>query len=96
MLVGNRCTHEVPPQRVGNVGRNALRADGIQNLDFGFIKNTRITENHRIQFRAEFYNATNTRNFGIPEARLNSGNFLHQWGTDGGNRRVVLALRYTF
>lgn len=86
----------VAPQRVGNIGRNVLRADGIQNLDFGIIKNTRITENHRIQFRAEFYNATNTRNFGIPEARLNSGNFLNQWGTNGGNRRVILGLRYTF
>jgi hypothetical protein len=84
------------PQRVGNIGRNALRADGIQNLDFGLIKNTRITENHRLQFRAEFYNATNTRNYGIPESRLNSGNFLNQWGTDGGNRRVIMALRYTF
>ncbi|MBI3950647.1 MAG: hypothetical protein HY314_09350 [Acidobacteria bacterium] len=86
----------VAPQRVGNIGRNALRADGIQNLDFGIIKNTRITENHQIQFRAEFYNATNTRNFGIPEARLNSTAFLNQWGRDGGNRRAILGLRYTF
>lgn len=86
----------VAPQRVGNIGRNALRADGIQNIDFGLIKNTQIRENHRLQFRAEFYNATNTRNFGIPESRLNSGNFLNQWGTDGGNRRIVLALRYVF
>jgi hypothetical protein len=83
-------------QRVGNAGRNILRADGIQNLDFGIIKNTRITENHRIQFRAEFYNATNTRNFGIPTAAVSSTAFLNQWGTDGGNRRVILALRYTF
>jgi hypothetical protein len=86
----------VAPQRVGNIGRNALRADGIQNLDFGIIKNTRITENHRLQFRAEFYNATNSRDFGIPESRVNSANFLNQWGTNGGNRRVVLALRYIF
>jgi hypothetical protein len=83
-------------QRVGIAGRNILRADGIQNLDFGIIKNTRITENHLIQFRAEFYNATNTRNFGIPTAQVNSTNFLNQWGTDGGNRRVILGLRYTF
>jgi hypothetical protein len=42
------------------------------------------------------YNSTNTRHFGIPEGRVNSSNFLNQWGTDGGNRRVVAALRYTF
>jgi hypothetical protein len=84
------------PNRVGNAGRNSLRADGIQNLDLGIVKNTRITENHRIQFRAEMYNATNTRNFGIPTAQINSTAFLNQWGTDGGNRRITLGLRWTF
>jgi len=84
-------------QRTGNVGRNTLRADGIANLDFGIIKNTRVVEGHNLQFRAEFYNATNTRNFGTPNSALNSGaNFLNQWATNGGNRRIVMALRYTF
>lgn len=83
-------------ERLGNVGRNVLRADGITNWDFGVFKNTNITESQRIQFRVEMYNATNTRNFGIPEARVNSGNFLNQWGTDGGRRRVTLGLRYIF
>jgi hypothetical protein len=82
--------------RVGNVGRNTLRADGIGNVDLGFIKNTRIKEGQNIQFRVEMYNSTNTRNFGIPEGRVNSSNFLNQWGTDGGNRRIVMALRYQF
>ncbi|HYO81958.1 MAG TPA: TonB-dependent receptor [Bryobacteraceae bacterium] len=81
---------------LGNAGRNILRADGIGNLDFGLIKNTAITETHRIQLRAEFYNVTNTRNFGIPESRINSANFLNQWGTEGGNRRIQLGLRYAF
>lgn len=81
---------------LGNAGRNILRADGIGNVDFGIIKNTLITENHRIQIRGEVYNLTNTRNFGIPESRINSVNFLNQWGTNGGNRRVQVGLRYTF
>ena len=33
-------------QRVGNAGRNSLRSDGINNIDFGILKNTRIGENH--------------------------------------------------
>jgi hypothetical protein len=82
--------------RVGNVGRNTLRADGIGNADVGFIKNTRINERQNVQFRVEMYNFTNTRNFGIPEGRVNSSNFLNQWGTDGGNRRIIMALRYLF
>ncbi len=36
-------------QRVGNAGRNILRSDGINNIDLGILKNTRIGENHRIQ-----------------------------------------------
>jgi hypothetical protein len=67
---------------LGNAGRNILRADGI--------------EGHNLQFRAEFFNLTNTRNFGIPESRINSANFANQWGTDGGNRRITLGLRYVF
>ncbi|HKQ73811.1 MAG TPA: carboxypeptidase regulatory-like domain-containing protein [Blastocatellia bacterium] len=83
--------------RVGNVGRNTLRGDGIANLDFGIIKNTRVLEGHNVQFRAEFYNATNTRNFGTPNSFVNApGSFLNQWATNGGNRRIVMALRYTF
>ena len=82
--------------RLGNAGRNILRADGINNVDLGIFKNTRIGENQRIQFRAEFNNATNTRDFGIPEGRANSANFLNQWGTNGGNRRIVIGIRYIF
>ena len=56
-----------PGERVGNVGRNTLRADGIGNLDLGFIKNTRFGRQN-LQLRIEMFNATNTRNFGIPKA----------------------------
>jgi hypothetical protein len=83
-------------ERVGNVGRNTLRADGIGNVDIGFTKNTRFAKSQNVQLRVELFNATNTRNFGIPEGRVNSTNFLNQWGTDGGNRRIWAALRYTF
>ena len=83
-------------QRFGNAGRNILRADGIGNLDFGIIKNTRIGESVRAQFRADMFNATNTRNFGIPTATVNSGAFLNQWTTNGGNRRIVLGARLVF
>ena len=83
-------------ERVGNAGRNLLRADGINNVDFGILKNLRIRESHSLQIRADFFNATNTRDFGIPEGRVTSANFLNQWGTNGGNRRVILGLRYTF
>ncbi|HEV7860002.1 MAG TPA: carboxypeptidase regulatory-like domain-containing protein [Pyrinomonadaceae bacterium] len=88
--------------RGGNAGRNILRADGIGNVDFGLLKNIRTTETQTLQLRADFFNATNTRNFGIPDGRAFSSagvpnsNFLNQWGTNGGNRRVIVGLRYVF
>ena len=60
------------------------------------MKNTRIREGHRLQLRADFFNMTNTRNFGIPEGRSTPRGFLNQWATDGGNRRVIVGLRYMF
>jgi Carboxypeptidase regulatory-like domain len=85
-----------PGQRVGTAGRNILRADGINNIDFGILKNTRLGENQKIQLRADFYNLTNTRDFGIPNSTVTNSGFLNQWGTNGGNRRVIVALRYVF
>ncbi len=85
-----------PGERVGNAPRNFLRSDGIYLIDFGFIKNTRIARSHNLQFRVEMFNATNTRNFGIPDGRINSANFLNEKGTDGGNRRIWLSVRYVF
>ncbi|HEX6622628.1 MAG TPA: hypothetical protein VF064_02865, partial [Pyrinomonadaceae bacterium] len=83
-------------QRVGDAGRNILRTDGINRLDFGILKNTRISESQRLQLRADFFNFTNTRDFGVPEGRINNANFLNQWGTDGGKRRIIVGLRYVF
>ncbi|MDQ4120129.1 MAG: carboxypeptidase regulatory-like domain-containing protein [Acidobacteriota bacterium] len=86
----------LPGQRVGNAGRNILRSDGIRNIDFGIIKNTRISENVRVQFRVDMFNAFNSRNFGIPPGNANAANFLNQWTTNGGNRRIVLGARLVF
>lgn len=83
-------------ERVGNAPRNFLRSDGIFLVDLGFIKNTRIANGHTLQFRAELFNATNSRNFGIPEGRINSANFLNEKGPDGGSRRIWFSIRYAF
>ena len=86
-----------PGQRVGNVGRNTLRAGGLRLVDFGIIKNTRVTENIRVQLRADMFNSFNSRNFGIPNGSINSGaNFLNQWATNAGNRRILMGARLVF
>lgn len=85
-----------PGQRVGNAGRNILRAERFVNVDFGIIKNTRIAENVRFQLRADMFNVFNERNFGVPEGRISAPNFLNQWATNGGNRRIILGARLVF
>jgi hypothetical protein len=81
---------------IGNAGRNILRADGINNVDLGISKNTKIGDGGRLQIRAELYNLFNSRDFGIPEAAISNPGFGLQWNTAGGNRRIVLGVRYTF
>lgn len=83
-------------QRVGNAGRNIIRAQRLALVDFGIIKNTRIAENVRVQLRADMFNVLNHRNFGVPVGGLNAPIFLNQWGTNGGNRRIILGARIVF
>ncbi len=84
-------------QRVGNAGRNILRADDIESFDFGIIKNTQVTERVRFQIRVDMFNAINHRNFGVPEGRRSAGAaFLNQWATNGGNRRIIIGGRLVF
>jgi hypothetical protein len=81
---------------IGDAGRNILRADGINRVDFGIVKNTRIREGHNLQFHANFFNATNTRDWGIPEARITSAAFLNEGAPEAAPRRIQLGLRYSF
>jgi hypothetical protein len=86
-----------PGDRFGNVGRNVLRADGIGNVDLSVSKTTRLfAEQHKLQFRVDFFNLTNTRNLGIPEARITNPGFLDGGSTDGGSRRIFFGLKYSF
>jgi len=51
---------------VGTNGRNSLLGPGLVNFDFTVLKDTRITEKLRVQFRAEFFNLFNHANFQAP------------------------------
>ena len=89
-------TQVTAAQGVGNAGRGILRADGILNIDCGFIKNTKISERFNLQLRTDMFNLANTRNFGIPDATVSSTAFLNHWNTDGGRRRIQIGARLVF
>jgi hypothetical protein len=52
----------------GNAGRGSIREPGLTNLDLSLSKNMPIREHMRLQFRAEFFNTTNTPNFALASA----------------------------
>jgi len=85
-----------PNERFGNVGRNILRSDRLKQVDFSVSKSTRISEHQSFQLRLDIFDISNTRNFGIPEARINNPGFAHQESTNGGGRTMYAAARYTF
>jgi hypothetical protein len=48
---------------LGNAARTLLRGPGINNWDFGVVKDFPIWERLKVQFRTEFYNAFNHTQF---------------------------------
>ncbi|MEX2260561.1 MAG: carboxypeptidase regulatory-like domain-containing protein [Bryobacteraceae bacterium] len=85
-----------PAGEVGNVGRNVIDGPGRRNLDLLVARNFRMPwEGHALQFRAEAFNATNTANFGAPNAALgtpNQGRIIQAEEP----RRIQFSLKYYF
>lgn len=54
------------PGQQGNSGRNSVYGPGFWNVDIGILKNFRLTEQVKLQFRTEFFNAFNHANFANP------------------------------
>jgi hypothetical protein len=75
---------------------------GVANLDFSLLKNIRLTEASKLQFRAEFFNFFNRPNFALPDVSLfdNRGRprggvgFISRTTTTA--RQIQFALRIEF
>jgi hypothetical protein len=70
-------TFTTPPANApfGNLGRNALRAPGVEQWDLGVNKNFRLREGTSLQFRSEFFNVLNHTNFGLPDTKTTDAAF---------------------
>jgi hypothetical protein len=88
------------PAVIGTFGTSAPRAyhgPGYKNVDLSLFKSYRLTEDRRIEFRAEFFNAFNHPNFAVPSASLSSiGSFGKISSTIGDPRDVQFALKLYF
>jgi hypothetical protein len=66
------CFQTTPPGTFGNSGRNIIEIPGLNNWDVSFLKDTRLSEQVRLQFRAEFFNFFNHAQFNAPDTNINS------------------------
>jgi hypothetical protein len=88
---------------LGTLGRGTLRGPGLFTFDVSVHKSFAVAEGHRLNFRAEFFNITNTPNFQIPSGQELFGESGDRIGSAGritstttGSRQVQLALRWEF
>ncbi len=81
-----------------------LRGPGTANWDFTVQKQTRITEGTNLQFRVEFFNIFNRRQFNMPTAAAgfngSTGAINNAFGTVAGQknnpRQIQANLRFNF
>lgn len=83
------------PFTYGNAGSFIVRGDGRHSWDISMGKQVRFKEQHRIEFRSEFFNAFNTTKFDGPNSNLSSSAFGQVTST-APNRQIQFALRYAF
>jgi hypothetical protein len=80
--------------------RAALRLPGIKNVDLALAKSFRLPlkqlETHRLQFRAEAFNAFNFVNFISPSLQLSSPATFGEFTAATPGRVMQMALRYEF
>ena len=76
-------TFGTAPRSLGSV-----RSHRLTSVDFSVVKNTRIYESVALQFRAEFFNLTNTVRFGPPNTSFGSAAF-GQVGDQSNQPRVI-------
>jgi hypothetical protein len=95
-------TAQVPRGVYGNSGRNILDRPALLNTDFSAMKDIRLSERYRVQFRAEFFNLFNqvvlgsgdtTGGANNPDNTVTSRTF-GQITTAGPAREIQFALKF--
>jgi Carboxypeptidase regulatory-like domain len=81
----------------GDSGLGIILGPGNVNWDTSFMKTTHLTEQHIIQFRADFFNILNHPQFSNPGVAQNTPNAFGVITTTAVNPRIVqFALKYIF
>ena len=86
------------PYALGNEPRvdSNLVGSGIANWDFTAQKTTRITEKTNLEFRMEFYNLFNRRQWNLPNGDVSSPGFGTINDQQNNPRQMQASLRFNF
>jgi hypothetical protein len=76
----------------GNAGRGLISGPATSNTDFSALKDFRLHESWKLQFRAEMFNSLNQVNFGNPNQTVSSATFGRITSAASG-RVIQLALK---
>ena len=79
----------------GTSGVGVVRGPGLRNLDVSLQKSFPVRESKRFEFRAEFFNLSNTPIFNAPDRAVNSATFGEVTAAQG-ERNIQLALKFHF
>jgi hypothetical protein len=83
----------------GNSGLDILNGPGFKDWDFGLFKNfnlAKLREGASLQFRAEFFNFTNTPSFSAPDSGIQDTYAGRIFSTVSSPREVQFALKLSF
>jgi hypothetical protein len=94
----NRAAFAAPaPGTLGNVGFNSILSPGYWTWDEAISRQFQITEDQRLEIRAEAFNLTNSLRRGHPGTNYNqANNFGIIRSSIGGPRIMQFALKYVF
>lgn len=84
------------PFTFGNMPRNSLTGPVYKNLDASLFRSIEITEDKRLEFRIEAFNALNYVIFGGPDTAMEDPNFGVVSSTGNSERNVNLAAKFYF
>jgi hypothetical protein len=82
--------------QLGTANRRFFHGPGINNFDMALLKDVRLTEGKRLEFRAEFFNLFNHAQFGLPTGNINSTSTFGFVTTAGPGRIGQFALKLIF
>ncbi len=86
----------------GNLGRNTFFGPSFKQIDFSLLKDMKISERFKLEYRAEFFNIFNHPNFDQPITTFGTADFGKIQNTFGRtlgigtSRQIQMALRLTF